>query len=166
MSVFWSLYGIRAFGATADASAARVDARSAKLDVREVSDQLERTVMVCEAMWTILRDKLGVTDEELIARVNEIDLTDGKLDGKVRKADRHCARSATALSPSASPSASTAGTKSPATRSCNHSASRKRSSWLARFESGQALFDGTPSVVGCESGWAVFTRISFICCAS
>lgn len=85
MSIFWSLYGIRAFHTTADASAARVDARSAKLDVREIGDQLERTLLVCEAMWSILRDKLGVTDEELVARVNEIDLTDGKLDGKVRK---------------------------------------------------------------------------------
>ncbi len=86
MSVFWSMYGFRNIQATADASQARAEARGARMDVREVGDQVERTLLVCEAMWSILRDRLGVTDEELFARVNEIDLSDGKLDGKVRKA--------------------------------------------------------------------------------
>ena len=97
MSAFWSLYSIHRFQSiAADASSARTDARGARMDAREVSEQLDRTLMACEAMWSILRDKLGVTDEDLIARVNELDLSDGKLDGKVRRATSvqcsHCNR--------------------------------------------------------------------------
>lgn len=83
--MLWALYGIRAFQASVDAGEARNEARGARLDIREVSDQLDRTTLACEAMWSILRDKLGVTDAELRIRVNEIDLGDGKLDGKLRK---------------------------------------------------------------------------------
>ncbi len=50
----------------------------------------ERTLLVCEAMWTILRDKLGVTDLELLQRINDLDLSDGQLDGKVRKSAVAC----------------------------------------------------------------------------
>lgn len=86
MSAFWALYSHHRFqSAAADASAARSEARGARMDAREVNDQLDRTLMACEAMWSILRDKLGVTDEELMARVNELDLSDGKLDGRIRR---------------------------------------------------------------------------------
>ena len=85
MSLFWALYGIRMFQSSVDASEARVEARGARLDSRQVSDQLDRTMLACEAMWSLMKDKLGVTDEELRIRVNELDLSDGKLDGKIRK---------------------------------------------------------------------------------
>jgi hypothetical protein len=50
------------------------------------TDRLERDIerlrMICEAMWRILKDKLGVDDEELVARIAEIDLMDGEADGR------------------------------------------------------------------------------------
>lgn len=52
--------------------------------------RMERVLLVCEAMWTILRDKLGVTDLELLQRINDLDLSDGQLDGKVRKSAVAC----------------------------------------------------------------------------
>jgi hypothetical protein len=35
--------------------------------------------------WTLLQEQHGYTDEQLIQRIQEIDLQDGKLDGKVAK---------------------------------------------------------------------------------
>ncbi len=56
-------------------------------DVRRQGELLqcdvEKLFMLTEALWTILKEKHGYTDEELMGRVNEIDLRDGKLDGKV-----------------------------------------------------------------------------------
>ena len=52
--------------------------------------RLDSALLVCEAMWTLLRDKVGVTDEDLIKRINDLDLSDGKLDGKVRKPPVSC----------------------------------------------------------------------------
>jgi len=44
---------------------------------------VEKLFMLTEALWTILKEKHGCTDAELVRRVNEIDLRDGRLDGKV-----------------------------------------------------------------------------------
>jgi hypothetical protein len=73
------------FVAAQEAADARRSARTARRSVQELERRLERTLLACEAMWSILRDKLGVTDEDLLNRINEIDLSDGQLDGKVRK---------------------------------------------------------------------------------
>ena len=73
-----------------DAAEAKQSAGEARRDVRDVAAELERTQLACAAMWSILQEKLGVSDEDLIARINEIDLSDGKLDGKVRKGAVSC----------------------------------------------------------------------------
>jgi hypothetical protein len=73
-----------------DAARAEGTARRVGTDVIELEARLDRTVLACEAMWTILRDKLGVTDEQLIERINDVDLSDGQLDGKVRKTPASC----------------------------------------------------------------------------
>ena len=51
---------------------------------------VEKLFMLTEALWTILKEKHGCTDAELVQRVNEIDLRDGKLDGKVAKVTPDC----------------------------------------------------------------------------
>jgi hypothetical protein len=73
-----------------DAVQAHGAARKAGSQVKELESRLDRALLACEAMWTLVRDKLGVTDGELFDRINEIDLSDGKLDGKVRKTAVSC----------------------------------------------------------------------------
>lgn len=46
---------------------------------------VEKLLMITEALWSILKEQHGYTDAELIRRVQEIDLRDGILDGKVAK---------------------------------------------------------------------------------
>ena len=90
MSVFWSGgVGPSHMPSTSDAET-RGRARSADMHAREAEERLDRAMLACEAMWTLLRDKLGLTDLQLIERINEIDLSDGKLDGKVRKSAVAC----------------------------------------------------------------------------
>ena len=76
--------------AAQDAAEAKGTARRVASSAREVEDRLERAVLACEAMWTLMRDKLGVSDTELVQRINDIDLSDGRLDGKVRKTAVSC----------------------------------------------------------------------------
>jgi hypothetical protein len=66
------------------------DAGAVRDNVSEVDARLERTLLAFEAMWTLLREKLGLSDLELIERINELDLSDGKLDGRVRKTPVSC----------------------------------------------------------------------------
>ncbi len=39
--------------------------------------------MITEALWSILKEQHGYSDEELVKRVSEIDMRDGALDGRV-----------------------------------------------------------------------------------
>jgi hypothetical protein len=41
--------------------------------------------MITEALWNILKEQHGYTDENLVQMVQDIDLRDGQLDGKVAR---------------------------------------------------------------------------------
>ena len=49
---------------------------------------VEKCFMITQALWELLKSEHGYTDELLISKINEIDLSDGKLDGKVAKKER------------------------------------------------------------------------------
>jgi len=48
----------------------------------ELNDRVGRLVLVTEAMWELLSERLGLTIVELAARVREVDARDGRVDGK------------------------------------------------------------------------------------
>jgi hypothetical protein len=58
--------------------------------VDQLEQRHERAMLTVEALWTILRERLGVTDEQLVQRVIDLDLSDGILDGKVRRPPLEC----------------------------------------------------------------------------
>ena len=90
MSFFWGAHVGTSFVAATAAAEAKGDAKDAKRSATEIDAKLDRSLLACEAMWTLLRDKLGMTDVDLLKRINEIDLSDGKLDGKVRRSAVSC----------------------------------------------------------------------------
>ena len=51
---------------------------------------LDRLALVTEALWTLLRERAGLTDQQLVERIQEVDLSDGQLDGKVRRPPVDC----------------------------------------------------------------------------
>jgi hypothetical protein len=52
--------------------------------------RIQSLELTCAAMWTILKDKLAVTDEELVHAIHAIDARDGVADGKIAQAARVC----------------------------------------------------------------------------
>jgi hypothetical protein len=74
----------RTEGELAGQRAARVadDTRS-RLEAMQVD--IDRLLMISEALWTILKEQHGYTEEDLLKRISEIDLRDGRLDGKVER---------------------------------------------------------------------------------
>jgi rRNA maturation endonuclease Nob1 len=73
-----------------DTGVATVKAERASRSAEAVEHRLERALLTMEAMWSLLRDRLGSSDVELVARIVEIDLSDGILDGKVRRPALDC----------------------------------------------------------------------------
>ena len=54
------------------------------------SKRFEKLGLVCQAMWVLIKEKTGLTDEDLLEMVTELDLKDGKLDGKYTKPPVDC----------------------------------------------------------------------------
>jgi hypothetical protein len=65
------------------ADRAQTVAIRSQADIDVLKLYIERLSMIAEALWTILREQHGYSDEELMRRITEIDLRDGKLDGRI-----------------------------------------------------------------------------------
>ena len=82
--MFGSLVALRTAMEAADA-AARADRKETgtTVSVKLVEQQVERLLMITEALWNMVKEQHGYTDEDLMERVRAIDMQDGKIDGKV-----------------------------------------------------------------------------------
>lgn len=70
--------GKRAAGMSTAASALGVGPAAA---VEILDERLDRTLLVIEALWTLLKEH-GYTDEQLAARITQLDEADGMIDGR------------------------------------------------------------------------------------
>ena len=70
------------FIAQVDAQHARDVARESAMSSDKTRKNTERLYLVVQAMWELLKDKAGLTDADLYAKVQEIDMRDGRLDGQ------------------------------------------------------------------------------------
>lgn len=60
------------------------DALELQTQVRALSDRLDRMALISQTMWELLRERTNLTNEEIVAKMEEIDLRDGVADGKIR----------------------------------------------------------------------------------
>lgn len=60
-------------------------AERARSQAEGLKSDVEKLFLISQALWTLLKEQHGYTDEDLLKRVTEIDLQDGKLDGKLAK---------------------------------------------------------------------------------
>ena len=70
------------FIAQVDAQHARDVARESAMSSDKARKNTERLYLVVQAMWELLKEKAGLTDADLDAKVREIDMRDGRLDGQ------------------------------------------------------------------------------------
>lgn len=52
-------------------------------EIMQLRAEVERLLMITESLWTFMKEQHGYTDDALIRRIAEIDIRDGKLDGRV-----------------------------------------------------------------------------------
>ena len=101
MSTLWGLHQTRRSASTAEMHAGRATDRAGLLtqEVRHLQERVSQLALVSEALWTLLRDQTGWTDDVLMERVRAIDLVDGHLDGKVVRPPASCPKCQRTLSP-------------------------------------------------------------------
>jgi len=84
-----SFSGLRAFDATEEAlssaEGAAADARAAQTETELMRADIDRLLMITEALWNFLKKEHGYSDEELANAITQIDMRDGVLDGKGTK---------------------------------------------------------------------------------
>jgi|GEM_PF-649010 len=73
------------------ADAAAKKAMDARSDIQALRAAIDKLILVDRALWEIIAESQGLTEEYLLNKVNEIDLRDGVLDGKIREPVRKCA---------------------------------------------------------------------------
>lgn len=89
--MFWELYQHHRIGqAQSSADSAAHRAGDNRERIREFEDRIDRLTLVNMAMWELLSEKLGVSRDELEQKIHDIDLSDGRLDGKVRVPTQQC----------------------------------------------------------------------------
>ncbi|MGB0744852.1 MAG: hypothetical protein ACPGSB_10045 [Opitutales bacterium] len=62
-----------------------------KSDLRELQAQVDKLELIVEALWRQLKRHTELSDEDLVETISELDLEDGKYDGKKEtKSFREC----------------------------------------------------------------------------
>ncbi len=61
------------------------EARRAGSKAEQLQFDVDRLLMITEALWMIMKEQHGYDDAELQRLVTEIDMRDGKLDGRVAR---------------------------------------------------------------------------------
>jgi hypothetical protein len=84
---------------------------SSASEMLDLHDRVDRLILVLDAMWSLLEDA-GYSDEQLKARIEEIDSSDGVLDGKRTFRAVQCGACEAKIAPGL-PSCQFCGTKLP-----------------------------------------------------
>ena len=87
----WDLHQQKGISeAKTDASRAKQDARSQAAHIRSLEFSVQRMSLVSQALWELLRTRFQMSEEELLAKIQEIDLRDGKLDNRISPQANNC----------------------------------------------------------------------------
>jgi hypothetical protein len=78
-----ALSSAEARAASSAAQHASNKVNSVHTKVQALEDQVERLALLNQALWELLRGKLGFTDADLERIAQEVDLRDGVADGKI-----------------------------------------------------------------------------------
>ncbi len=71
-------------------SAASVPGTPRPGDTAELHERIDQLLLVNSAMWELLAEKTGLTENDLVTRIAEIDARDGVADGKMTYAPVKC----------------------------------------------------------------------------
>ena len=90
MNIFWERGQHRRIERARDeAEQARLDVRELQYEVERLAERADKALLVAETLWTVLVDKVGISEAELLARFEELDLK-GDKDGAAAPEPARC----------------------------------------------------------------------------
>jgi hypothetical protein len=96
LELFWDLYQQRQIG---QAHQAAGDARRrpkrqgwGRREVARADERIDKLVLIAHAMWTLVAEKTGLTEADLLKPVTEVDGQDGTIDGRITRPPVRCSK--------------------------------------------------------------------------
>ena len=90
-------------GANRRADQAMVKAESTRdviqNSIDHIDDRVSHLALLCRAMFEMLQERTDITDKDLVKKMEEIDLRDGKADGKMSAQIKKCPECGRTMSP-------------------------------------------------------------------
>lgn len=82
--MIWEAYQqTKIAGAERAAERAQSKADRYASDIAGIKNHVDRLSLACQAMWELLRDRSDLTEEDIEAKILEVDGRDGRVDGKI-----------------------------------------------------------------------------------
>ena len=81
------------------ASAAAIEGSSDLRAAARLDDKVNRLALICRAMFELMQASSGITEDQLKARIVEIDLRDGQADGRMTARATPCPKCGAMMSP-------------------------------------------------------------------
>lgn len=97
VGVFWDLYQQRQIREVREtASDAKSEAAAARMgtlrELARAEERIEKLVLLTHAMWTLLSEKSGISEADLLKRVTDLDGQDGAVDGRISRPPVRCSK--------------------------------------------------------------------------
>jgi hypothetical protein len=84
LDLLWDLSQQQQIGAAREAATeAHHRAQTAQELFLQMEKRVNRLSLLCQSMWELLRERAEFTDEQLAAKVLEVDLRDGRKDNRI-----------------------------------------------------------------------------------
>ena len=89
--MLWDLLQQRQIGQAKQSAAEAASAASrTEKDIGELAGVVESLTLTCQAMWELFREQGNLTDEMLLRKMEEVDLRDGRRDGRMGASASTC----------------------------------------------------------------------------
>ena len=86
IELLWELWQHRRISdSESAAAAAKTTSHDAIARIEELEYTTEKLLLLSRALWEIIQERDGVDDETLLAKVRDIDMRDGRLDGRLAR---------------------------------------------------------------------------------
>lgn len=68
-------------------------------DIQDLEQRLGKLTLICLALWSLVQEKTNLKEEDLLQRVQQIDLLDGTQDGRITPQIAQCSQCGRVMNP-------------------------------------------------------------------
>ena len=101
--MLWDLYQSyrinQLAGRVADAETAKSQDHVARDAMLRIEEKVDRLALICRAMFELVQESSGITEEQLRKRIVDVDLRDGQADGRMTPPAKRCPKCEATMSP-------------------------------------------------------------------